>query len=115
MGKSALEKKAVFLPECANGIVIGVGIRTQKTHSHIGVGGVFGVRISATVGTGGLVTREVAGALVIMGARAKEKRKEERERSVRVANPDSVALGAFFFATKLQKELEIPVAFIDAP
>ena len=57
---------------------------------------------------------EVAAALVIMGARANGKRKEERERSVRVANPDSVALSAFFFAAKLQKELGIPVAFIDA-
>jgi hypothetical protein len=59
MGKSALEKNAVFLPEWANGIVIGVGIRTQKTHSHIGVGGAFGDRISATVGTGGLVARRL--------------------------------------------------------
>ena len=115
MGKSALEKKAVFLPECANGIVIVVGIRTQKTHSHIGVGGAFGFRISATVGTGGLVAREVVAALAMMGARAKGKRQEERERSVRVANPDSVALSAFFFAAKLQKELGIPVTFIDSP
>ena len=34
-----MEKKAVFLPECANGIVIGVCIRTHKAHGHIGVAG----------------------------------------------------------------------------
>ena len=34
-----MEKRAVISPECANGVMVGMCIRTQKAHSHIGMAG----------------------------------------------------------------------------
>jgi hypothetical protein len=41
LGKRTLEERAVISPECANGVMVGMGIGTHKTHGHIGVGGAF--------------------------------------------------------------------------
>jgi hypothetical protein len=35
----ALKEVSIFSPECANRVMVGMGIRTQKEHSHIGVTG----------------------------------------------------------------------------
>jgi hypothetical protein len=34
-----MEERAVISPECANGVMVGMGIRTHKAHGHIGVAG----------------------------------------------------------------------------
>lgn len=39
LGKRSPEQRAVISPECANGVMVGMRIRTHKAHGHIGVGG----------------------------------------------------------------------------
>jgi len=39
LGKCSMEERAVISPECANGVMVGMGIRTHKAHGHIGVTG----------------------------------------------------------------------------
>ena len=39
LGKCSVEELAVISPECANGVMVGMGIRTHKAHGHIGVAG----------------------------------------------------------------------------
>jgi hypothetical protein len=71
LGKRTLEERAVISPECAQRIMDGMGIRTHKTHSHIGLTGALNLpaeKHSREVGINQKRQKHVWWILLIAGA-----------------------------------------------
>jgi hypothetical protein len=71
LGKRTLEERAVISPECANGVMVGMSIRTHKAHGHISVAGALNLptgKYSRAVGINQKRQKHGWGILLTAGA-----------------------------------------------